>query len=377
MSIRRSLTVFAVAVTVAVAAQFALPAVTLRAAQAQAAPAAADTLPAQLSDEAFWKLSQTMSEPNGSFRSDNLVSNEMWLQWVIPDLLERSRTASVYVGVGPEQNFTYIAALKPKMVFITDVRRGNLHMHLMYKALFEMTSNRADFLALQFNKKRPAGLSEKSTGAALANAFWDAATVTDAEYKVNLKRVQDHLTKTRKLPLDADDLAGIEYVYWSFYWYGPAISYNSSSGAAGRGNMATYGDLMLATDAQNVNRGFLASEENFRVIKALHEKNLIVPVVGNFAGPKALRAVGAYIRDHGATVAAMYLSNVEQYLRQDGIWNAFCANVASMPLDARSMFIRSSNGGFGGGSGLSNSLGSMKEETRGCGSRDLPAPPAR
>ncbi len=365
MSTRRSLAVFATAVTVALAAQFAVPAVTVRAAQAQAP--AADTLPAQLGDEAFWKLSQSLSEPNGSFRSDNLVSNEMWLQWVIPDLLDRSRTASVYVGVGPEQNFTYIAALKPKMVFITDVRRGNLHMHLMYKALFEMTSNRADFLALQFNKKRPAGLSEKSTGAELANAFWNIPTSTEAEYKANLKRVQDHLTKTRKIPLDADDLSGIEYVYWSFYWYGPAISYNSSSGAAGRGNMATYGDLMLATDAQNVNRGFLATEDNFRVIKALHEKNLIVPVVGNFAGPKALRAVGTYVREHGATVAAMYLSNVEQYLRQDGIWNAFCANVASMPLDERSMFIRSSNGGNGGGSGLSNSLGSMKDETRGCG----------
>ena len=179
--------------------------------------------------------------------------------------------------------------------------------------------------------------------------------------------MQDHLTKTRRLPLDTDDLAGIEYVYWSFYWYGPAINYNSSSSAGGRGNMASYGDLMLSTDAQNVNRGFLASEDNFRVLKSLHAKNLIVPVVGNFAGPKALRAVGAYLREHGATVAAMYLSNVEQYLRQDGIWNIFCANVASMPLDDRSMFIRSSNSGAGGGSGLANSLGSMKDETRGCG----------
>jgi hypothetical protein len=368
MRIRRSFAVFVSAAAVALAAPFAFPPVSVRAAQAArpAAPAA-DRLPAELSNEEFWKLSQGFSEQNGSFRSDNLVSNEVWLQWVIPDLLERSRLNSVYLGVGPEQNFTYIAALKPKMVFITDVRRGNLHMHLMYKALFELTSNRADFLALQFNKKRPEGLSDKSTGADLANAYWNIPTSAEAEYKANLKRVQDHLTKTRRLPLDTDDLAGIEYVYWSFYWYGPAINYNSSSSAGGRGNMASYGDLMLSTDAQNVNRGFLASEDNFRVLKSLHAKNLIVPVVGNFAGPKALRAVGAYIREHGATVAAMYLSNVEQYLRQDGIWNIFCANVASMPLDDRSMFIRSSNSGAGGGSGLANSLGSMKEETRGCG----------
>jgi hypothetical protein len=142
------------------------------------------------------------------------------LQWVIPDLLTRSRQNSVYLGVGPEQNFTYIAALKPKMVFITDIRRGNLHMHLMYKALFEMTSNRADFVAMLFNKKRPAGLTEKSTANEIISAYWNIPTSSEAEYKANLKAIQDHLTRTHALPLSKDDLDGIEYVYWSFYWFG-------------------------------------------------------------------------------------------------------------------------------------------------------------
>jgi hypothetical protein len=106
------------------------------------------------------------------------------------------------------------------------------------------------------------------------------------------------------------------------------------------------------------------------VLKDLHQKNLFVPVVGNFGGPKALRSVGKYVRDHGATVAAMYLSNVEQYLQQDGIWGLFCANVASMPLDDKSTFIRSFQGGNGGGgSGLTNGLGSMLNETRACAGR--------
>ena len=327
----------------------------------------ADTLPAKLSDAEFWKLSEDFSEPNGYFRSDNLVSNEIYMQYVIPDLVARSRQGSVYIGVGPEQNFTYIAALKPKMVFITDIRRGNLHMHLMYKALFELTANRADFLALQFNKKRPAGLSDTSSAAELSNAFWDVPTSTEAEYKANLKRIQDHLTKTHALPLVKEDLDGIEYVYWSFYWFGPAINYNSSLNNNTGRNMVSFGELIMATDGSNVSRGFLSSEATFRVLKDLHHKNLFVPVVGNFAGPKALRSVGKYIRDHGATVAAMYLSNVEQYLRQDGIWGSFCANVASMPLDEKSIFIRSAQGGGGGpGGGLMNSLGSMRTETIGC-----------
>ena len=335
-----------------------------------AAAQSADTLPAKLTDQEFWRLSEDLSEPNGYFRSDNLVSNEIWLQWVIPDLLAKSRQNSVYLGVGPEQNFTYIAALKPKMVFVTDIRRGNLHMHLMYKALFEMTNNRADFVGLLFNKKRPAGLTDKSTASEIINAYWNIPTSSEAEYKTNLKAIQDHLTKTHALPLVKEDLDGIEYVYWSFYWFGPAINYSSSqSGGPGRA-MVTYGDLMMATDGSNINRSYLSSEETFKVLKDLHQKNLFVPVVGNFGGQKALRAVGKYVRDHSATVAAMYLSNVEQYLQQDGIWGLFCANVASMPLDDKSTFIRSFQGGSGGGgSGLTNGLGSMLNETRACAGR--------
>jgi hypothetical protein len=363
MRTRRTLAAFALLTVLGAAAWSSLPGVA-------ASQQTADTLPARLTPQEMWRLSQEFSEPNGFFQSDNLVSNEIYLQWVIPDLLARSRTGGVYLGVGPEQNFTYIAALKPKMVFITDVRRGNLCMHLMYKAIFELTTTRADFLELLFTKKRPDGLTEKSTVADLTNAFWDVPTSDEPVYKANLKKIQDHLTKTRGLPLDQEDLDGIEYIYWNFYWHGMRINYSSSSSNGGGrgGSMVMYGDLMLHTDGSNVSRHYLVSEESFRVLKDLHEKNLFVPVVGNFAGPKALRAVGRYVRDHRATVAAMYLSNVEQYLYQDGIWNYFCGNVAAMPLDEKSTFIRSSRGGGGaGGSGLVNGLGSMLGETRGCG----------
>ena len=334
-----------------------------------AAPRAADTLPARLTDEEFWALSQDSSEPNGQFQSDNLVSNEQYLQYVIPDLIKRVPAGGVYLGVGPEQNFTYIAATKPKMVFITDIRRGNLCMHLMYKAIFELSKDRADFLELLFNKRRPAGLSEKSTAHDLSYAFWDVTTSAEDVYRANLKRIQNHLTQTRHLPLSQDDLAGIEYIYSHFWWDGMVINYNSSNPSAnGRANnMATYGDLMLLTDAQGISWYYLNSEESYRTLKDLEERNLLVPVVGNFAGPKALRAVGKYVRDHGATVSAMYLSNVEQYLTQDGIWNSFCANVASMPLDAKSTFIRSARAGGAGGSGLMNYLGAMQSETAACG----------
>jgi hypothetical protein len=128
--------------------------------------------------------------------------------------------------------------------------------------------------------------------------------------------------------------------------------------------MANFANLMEATDNSGTARSFLASEDMFRILKDLESKNLLVPVVGDFGGSKALRAVGQYLRDHGATVTAFYLSNVEQYLYQDSKMGAFCANVAAMPLDGSSTFIRSSQGG--GRGGLMSFLGSMQEETRSC-----------
>jgi len=339
----------------------------------QLARAAADTLPARLTDAEFWKLSEEMSEPNGYFRSDNLLSNELYYPYIMSELLKKAGQGGVYLGVGPEQNFNYIALLKPKMVFITDIRRGNLHTQLMYKALFELSTDRADFISRLFTKKRPEGLTEKSTAEEIMNAYWPDSVKTGGQdaYDANLKAIQDQLTKKHTLPLGKDDLDGIAYVYWHFYWYGPSINYNSSQGNANaRSNMANYYDLMVAADGGPTGRSYLASEETFRVLKDLEERNLIVPVVGNFGGPKALRAVGRYIREKGSTVTAFYLSNVEQYLQQDGIWNNFCANVATMPLDTNNTFIRSTQGGGGnrgGGSGLTNAIGSMADETRGCG----------
>src|SRR5690242_20398067 len=109
-----------------------------------------DTLPATLPDQEFWSLTEQLSEPDGFFRAnsgspDNLLSNERTVSTVAAALAARVKPSGVYLGVGPEQNFTYIAAIRPRIAFITDIRRGNLHLQLLYKAIFELTDNRADF----------------------------------------------------------------------------------------------------------------------------------------------------------------------------------------------------------------------------------------
>jgi hypothetical protein len=326
---------------------------------------AAETIPTQLTDQEFWKLSSEFSEVDGMFRSDNLLSNESYFQYVIPQLNATLKSGNVYMGVGPEQNFTYIAALKPKMVFIVDIRRGNLDLQLMYKALFEMSKNRADFVSRLFSKKQPEGIGPNSTVEEIFTAVAGAPS-SDEIYAENLNAIKDHLVKKHGFALSDKDLEGIDWVYSNFHRFGTRINYGSS-GRGGFGSGVTYADLMTATDAEGVSRSYLANEENFNVLKSLEAKNLIVPVVGNFAGAKAIRAVGKYVKDKEGTVTAFYLSNVEQYLQQDGIWEDFCKNVATLPLDASSTFIRSVRGGrFGNGSGLNSDLGNMASEVKGC-----------
>ena len=127
------------------------------------------------------------------------------------------------------------------------------------------------------------------------------------------------------------DWQGSEY---GRYGEGRRGQQGSYGGRGYGGNFPTYEELMLQTDWDGENHGYLASEENFRFIKGLQEKNLIVPVVGNFAGPKALRSIGRYIRARGSVVNAFYVSNVEQYLFQDMLFEDFARNVATCLVGA-------------------------------------------
>src|SRR5262249_19207983 len=154
--------------------------------------AAAETLPKQLSDRAFWQMIVDFSEPNGIFRSDNLVSNEVTFQYVIPDLRERRGPGGVYVGVGPDQNFTYIAALAPRMAFVIDIRRQNMLLHLMYKALIEWSDSREEFLSKLFSRARPSKLERNASTEALFYAFRQTEG-SEALYEENLRGIFDRL----------------------------------------------------------------------------------------------------------------------------------------------------------------------------------------
>jgi len=300
---------------------------------------ATDRLPPQLSDEVFWNMVSEFSETGGYFRSDNFVSNETTFQYVIKNL-KKTTPGGVYLGVGPDQNFTYIVAMQPKLAIIFDIRRQNTMQHLMYKALIEMSSDRADFLSKLFSRTRPANLGKSSTAEELFTAY-DGIAPNRQLFVQTFQAIKNQLEEHHKFKLTADDEATIQYVFSSFYSGGPDLTYNGVTGGFGR-RMPSYAEMMQMTDEEGINRSYLGTEENFRILQDFQKKNLIVPVVGDFAGSRAIRAVAVYLKQHDAFVSAFYVSNVEQYLFQQGDdWSKFYRNVETLPVDATSSFIRS------------------------------------
>jgi hypothetical protein len=297
-------------------------------------------LPPSLTDSAFWKLVTDVSEPGGYFRiTDNFTSNEMEVGELMAMLRASGVHGGVYLGVGPEQNFSYIAAIHPQMAFIVDIRRQAVMQHLMFKAMFELANDRADFLTLLFARPRPAGMDSSTAIQKMWDAYWPVPTDT-ALGRRTIERVETLLTRTHHFVFTADESAQLRSVLEAFQYFGPSISTRGGSGG-GPGSNRGFADMTgYSLDSTGQPQSFLSTEDNYRYVKTLEDRNLVVPVSGDFAGPKAIRAIGAWLKAQGGVVSAFYLSNVEQYLFQDGKNQAFYDNVATLPVDAKSVFIR-------------------------------------
>jgi len=306
--------------------------------------ASKDTIPAA----EFSKIIRTFSEEEGYFLSDNLISNEDGYLAVVPKLRSLSISGGAYIGVGPEQNFTYIAKLRPSIAFLIDIRRQAVIQHLMYKALFHLSKDRAQFISRLLSRS----LSGKGAPEAQSSLYdlmeYFSRTPPSAPYLIsNLADVERAIQSDFKFPLlpeDRDSLAGI---LQSFYADGVDVSFQFRSPRRGRGRggygMPSLRELIEQMDPEGTPGNFLASAEEYRFVRELHEKNRIIPVVGDFAGTKALKSIARYLREHAYKVNAFYTSNVEMYLFENDVFGDFVKNVTALPIDSKSLFIRSAN----------------------------------
>jgi hypothetical protein len=289
----------------------------------------------------FARLVQEISEDGGFFRSDNFTSNETSYLHVIGKLGELGVAGGAYIGVGPEQNFTYIAKVRPRIAFIVDIRRQAIVQHLLYKAVFQLSENRSQFLSNLLSRPLlpDAPFAARATIDGLIEYFGSARAPAEV-LKANLAKVRALIEQEFRVPLSARDHERLEYVYSAFQREGLEISYQSGELRGGFRRFPTLGELLLARDARGALGNFLASEDDYQFVRALHRQNRIIPVVGDFAGGKALAAVARYLDDAGLGVSAFYTSNVEQFLFQNGVFASFVENVRRLPKAPVSVLIR-------------------------------------
>jgi len=294
---------------------------------------------ASRSHEHFLQLINQLSEPGGFFDSDNLISNETSYLHVVGKMREMGIEGGVYVGVGPDQNFSYIAKIRPHMAFIIDIRRDNLLQQLMFKSLFSRARNRIEYLCLLFGKPYP------------RNKGWEQRSLKElVDYIDNSPSNQKLFDKTLievgrdarhyDKDLTSNDLEVISRVQRAFYGAGLDIRY-STHFRPPRSIYPTFRELLLAEDLSGRVGNYLGAEDDFRFIKRLEEQDLVVPLVGDLSGPRALKALGSYIESGRERVSAFYVSNVEFYLSREGTFGKFAENLKSLPIDDRSVIIRS------------------------------------
>jgi len=288
----------------------------------------------------FGLLVDRLSEKAGYFGSDNLVSNELSYQHVLGKLARMNLTGGAYLGVGPDQNFTYIAQIKPRVAFMIDIRRDCLLQHLLFKSVFLMARNRVEFLSLLFGRPLPRDF-KKWTNRSITELI-DYVDRTPGDDKL-IERTRAEIRRklaTFGVPLSERDLETMDEIYRAFYQSGLEVRYTIRDRPTGR-FFPAYRELLLERDLDGKQRNYLALEEDFQFLKGMQERDLIIPVTGDLSGTKAMRAIGEYLREINERVSAFYDSNVEFYLVRNGSFDRFVDNLRALPIDERSVLIRS------------------------------------
>ena len=291
---------------------------------------------------------QDFSEYGGDFPTDNLTSNEWNYLQVTGKLKELGVSGGAYIGVGPEQNFSYIAKIRPRIAFIVDIRRQAVIQHLLYKALFHLAENRAQFLSLLFSKPFPKARFDGPGSFDQLLGYIENSPTSQEAYRVNLNRIRKTIEVDFRFPLTPEDIGGLAHIY-NFFWQ-DNLSVGFRFGHGGRvpgpWGFPDLRELLMATDLDGKRGNFLATEEGYQFVRKLQEQNRVIPIRGDFAGSKALASVASYLRENGYTVSAFYTSNVEEYLYDNKVFGGFEENVRQLPVSDRSVFIRAVRSGW-------------------------------
>jgi len=297
-----------------------------------------------ISSKEFTGIIREFSETGGYFISDNFISNEEQYLKVVDKMKELGAAGGAYIGVGPEQNFTYIARIRPQIAFIVDIRRQALIQQLMFKALFQLCETRTDFLARLLSRPIQ-GLNAPEAEATMDELMsYFSLTPPDPEaFGATLEETKQTIQKKFGFPLSQTDIDSLTYVLEAFRDEGVYVSFRLDyyRGRRGYGHFPSMREILEQRDPKGIPGNFLASDEDYRYVRSLQQQNRIIPLVGNFAGPKTLKAVAQYLEKNSCPVSVFYISNVEQFLFENDEFEAYVENVRALPRKPNAVLIRS------------------------------------
>lgn len=300
-----------------------------------APPRAAAAAP--INDQEFADLFHSLSATSDASFSDNLVSNEGSYLQIIRQLAISVTPGGAYIGVGREQNLTYIAVTRPRIAFIVDAQREDALLQLLYKSIFDVANTRAQFLSLLLGRS----YDETADPGAFASVEQIAAAVHAESRDPKAIAQQSAALRARlqkTLPLDADDVATIQRIQKQFFDH--ELDLRSKPKQPDGRRYPSLEKLLFAKDSVGRPHCFLATHKEFMTVQKLERANRVIPVVGNFAGQHALPDIAAELERRHLKVTVFYVSNVEQYLFQPKTWQQWVHNVEALPHDQRSLFVR-------------------------------------
>jgi hypothetical protein len=283
-------------------------------------------------DQTLARVIANLSEPDAGKAADNFLTNEDSFARVAGDLERLATNGGVTIGVGPDQNFTFIAQTRPTLAFILDFRRRNALLHFVHKALFALSPDRASYLTnltARTPREWPSNPSANELVAALEGVAMDRARLD-----TTIARVADFL-RPLKLVSDAEwpDIATVQAKL-----AGPGLNARFLALPM----YPTFSRLIRSLDHQNRPAHFLARDDWYQTVRNLQIGDRLIPLTGDFAGPQALPSLGDWLRDRGLKVAVCYVSDVEFFLLRSGRFAAYAANLARLPWDQDALMIRTS-----------------------------------
>jgi hypothetical protein len=283
-------------------------------------------------DQALGKVIDTLSEPDVGRSADNFITNEDSFARVADELTRLAPPGGVYLGVGPDQNFSFIAHAHPRLAFVLDFRRRNALLHLVHKAFFALAPDRESYLA-QLLARRPAHRLDNPSSEQLVAAF-EGIEMDRSRLSSSIAEVAETL-RPLGLVLDSewDELATIQAKL-----AGPGLNARFLALPM----YPNFARLIRSKDRLGRPAHFLAREDWYQAGRTAQIGDRVLPIVGDFAGPKALPALADWLRHRHLGLSVFYISDVEFFLLRSGRFATYVANLRKLPWLEGAVLIRTS-----------------------------------